>query len=188
MRASAPMSRRKPRLFSFAREVELSYFPDVGPGTTAWHALSQAVAAFASVCEDRSLSPDRLERVMAAATHQHPSVCGLGTSRLAVLGHYFPEVGAAFGELMRHPGLQVRLFATTALSNAPAEMAREHLLVALADPEWQVRKAAAQVCSAVPIPGVLPALRTAREVERDARVRIVLQLAEEHQARVSTAP
>ncbi len=178
------MSRRKPRLFSFAREVELSYFPDVGPGTSTWHVLSDAVMAFASVCEDRSLSPDRLARVMAAAGHQHPSVCGLGTSRLAVLAHYFPEVGAAFAELMRHPGLQVRLFTTTALSNAPADVAREHLQVALADPEWQVRKAAAQVCSAVPIAGILPALTAAREVERDARVRIVLQLAEEHQARL----
>ncbi len=180
------MTRRKPRLFSFAREVELSYFPDVGPGTPTWHVLAYAVAAFASVCEDRSLSPDRIARVMAAATHQHPSVCGLGTSRLAVLSHYFPEVSAAFAELMRHASLQVRLFATTALSNAPTDMAREHLRVALADPEWQVRKAAAQVCSAVPLPGVLPALRAAREIERDARVRIVLQLAEEHQARVAT--
>ena len=182
------MSRRKPRLFSFAREVELSYFPDVGPGTPAWYVLSGAVSAFASICEDRVLSPERLALVLAAAVHPHPSVCGLGTSRLAVLGHYFPEISTSFGELLAHPGLQVRLFATTALSNAPTNMARTQLLFALTDGEWQVRKAAAMVCSAIPIPGIQADLAAARESERDARVRIVLQLAEELQASLARGP
>lgn len=177
------MSRRKPRLFSFAREVELSYFPDVGPGTAAWNVLSAAVDAFAAISEDRALTPERGEAILAAATHPNPSVCGLGAGRLAVLAHYFPEVAPVFGELVVHPSLQVRLYATTALANAPSDVARAWIGRALADGEWQVRKAAAQVAATIPLPGILPDLRLARENERDARVRVALQLAEDHQAR-----
>ena len=180
------MSRRKPRLFSFAREVELSYFPDVVPGTTTWSVLSKAVDAFASICEDRSLLPARVEKLVAAAEHAHPAVCGLGTSRLAVLSHYFPEISENFAELFRNPSMQIRLFATTALSNATTDIARRHLLTALADSDWQIRKAAAQVASAIQLPGFLADLAAAKENERDARVRIVLSLAEELQRRLSS--
>jgi hypothetical protein len=177
------MIRRKPRLHSFAREIELGWFTDVGPGTEAWQALAAAVDAFAEISRDKELTDTRLRAIALAAVHPHPSVRGLGTTRLAVLAHYFPEVGAAFDALLAEPDPEIRLYAVTSLANAPPDVAGPRLARALSDEEWGVRKAAAQVCATIPLPDVRGVLAERQLVERDARVRVVLQLAEAFQAR-----
>jgi hypothetical protein len=181
------VSRKKPRLYSFPRDVELGYFPDVPPGSTAWRALAAAVDAFAAICEAKTATPTQVDALTDAARHPHPSVSSLGAGRLAVLAHYHPPAGDALTGLLVDPSEQTRLFAAAALANAPAPLASVGLATAARDPSWTLRKAAAQVCTAIPLPGFGPQLAAWREGERDARVRVVLQQAEDFQARAGEA-
>jgi HEAT repeat protein len=177
------VTRRKPRLYAFAPEVELGWFTDVAPGSPDFAVLAAAVRAFADVCANRELTANQRLALEQAAVHPHPAVRGLGIMRLAVLSHYFPAAGEALTALASHPEEDVRMWAVGALANTPATVAVGALQHGLSDAAWPVRKAAAQVLAALPLPGTLPAIEAALAVERDARVRVVLALAAELQAR-----
>lgn len=182
------VSRRKPRLYAFAPEVELGWFTDVSPGSSDFAALSKAVRAFAAVCASKELRAAQLAALGEAAVHRHPAVRGLGIMRLAVLSHYFPAAGEALVALVSHPEEDVRTWAVGALANTPPVLAIPALQIGLTDPAWGVRKAAAQVLAALPLEGTLAAVQAALLSERDARVRVVLGLAVELQGRAPSEP
>ncbi len=182
------VSRRKPRLYAFAPEVELGWFTDVSPGSTDFGVLSGAVRAFAEVCATKELRGPHLVALGEAAIHGHPAVRGLGILRLAVLTHYFPAAGEALVALVSHPEEDVRMWAVGALANTPPAIAIPALQAGLVDPAWGVRKAAAQVLAALPLEGTLPAVQAALLSERDARVRVVLGLAAELQGKAPPEP
>ncbi len=177
------MSRRKPRLYAFAPEVELGWFTEVTPGSSDWVLLAAAVRAFAEVCATREFPETHRAALLDAAVHPHAAVRGLGVMRLAVLSHYFPTAGEALRALAAHPEEDVRMWAIGAMANTPAAVAVPALEQGVLDPRWAVRKAAAQVLAALPLPGSLAAVERALAAERDARVRVVLSLAAELQAR-----
>jgi len=177
--------RRKPRLFSFAREVELSHYEDVvsDPGERA--ALEAVIDAFAAICAAHAVAPETLMPIARGCRHTSMFVRGAGITRLTVLCHYFPEAHDVIEQLCRDTDEELRIFATAALANTPEDLAVPLLERCLRDGSWRVRKAAAQTGSATSWPSMLPALTRAHGSESDARVRVVLQLAIDHQRRAA---
>ena len=176
--------RRKPRLFSFARDVELSNYERVPLEPSERRALEGVIDAFSSICELNGISPETLMPIARGARHPSPIVRGAAFTRLTVLCHYFDAVHPVMEQLARDPDEDLRLHATAVLSNTPAAMAVPLLERALADESWRVRKAVGQVACAVPWPELDPILATAERREADARVKIVIKLARDHIAQL----
>lgn len=170
-------TRTRPRLFSFSREIELGHYDEIVRSGEARAALEAVVDAFIEVCGDRRLTPARLRPIADAAGHADLHVRIAAMHRLAVLCHDFEEAVEALAAFPDHPDPDVRLLACASLANVPARVAAPLLARYLQDPVWLIRKSAGQVASAVPMPGLLTTLTSALQQERDARVRVVLQLA-----------
>jgi hypothetical protein len=175
--------RKKPRLFSFAREVEIGHFDEVVTDPTE-HALLEAVVdAFIEICHTQSVGVDLLEPIARAAHHPAPYVRGVGITRLAVLAHYFEDAIVILRKVAGDGDEEVRLYATASLPNAPEAVAVPLLTEALVDPSWRVRKTAAQACSAFPAPQLVTVLEQAASAETDARVTVQLKLSADFQRR-----
>ena len=174
--------RKKPRLFSFSREVELSHVEEVvtDPGERA--VLEAMIDAFLEICRAQDVTPATLGAIAAAARHPSAYVRGAGITRLTVLTHWFDAAVPLLGALLEDPEEGLRLFATAALPNTPDPVAVPMLERALADPSWRVRKTAAQACSAFPAPALAPVIAAALARETDARVRVLLDLARQFQS------
>lgn len=182
------MARRKPRLFAFPREVELAHLQVDGTvDSEVMHHVSAVIDAFAEIANTRSVRPEWLGPIAEAARHPDPAVRGLGLTRLSVLCHYFPEAVEHYAALTRDPDPSVRQFAVTVLANTPPTVVASLLPAALSDRDWGVRKAAATVAGALPLPELRPLFERHLTREADARVRVVLQLAVDHQHRVASA-
>jgi len=173
--------RHRPRLFSFSREIELAHYEELLRDPAARALLERAIDAFIAVCDDRTLGPDRLRALVDAATCDDPHVRLAAMNRLAVASHYFDEAAEAVRGLVHHLDVEVRHLACASLANVPAGLIVEVLPRYLDDPEWRIRKTAAQVAGALPLPELVPVLQEHLATERDARVRVVLQLALEFQ-------
>ncbi|MCB9677319.1 MAG: HEAT repeat domain-containing protein [Alphaproteobacteria bacterium] len=169
--------RKRPRLFSFGRETELANLDSWVEDADQRALLVSVVDAFIEVTRTRKLAPENLAPVLAAAVHPSENVRAIGITRLAVLTHYFPEALAAFGNLVHHSDPGVRLYACASLANAPEEALPDLLRDFLADPSWEVRKSAAQVCATTKAAEILTLVDQRLQRERDARVRVVLELA-----------
>lgn len=175
--------RTRPRLFSFSREIELAPYDELVRAPEARARLEQAVDAFVAICDDRTVNAERLAALVAAATSDDPNVRMAGMNRLAVLSHYFDEASGSVREFVDHPDAEVRHLASASLANMPPSLVTELLPRYLDDPEWRVRKTAAQVAATLPLRELIPALRAHAARERDARVRVVLQLALDFQVK-----
>lgn len=169
--------RKKPRLFSFSREVEIGNFEEVVTDPEERRALEALVDAFLKICETQSVDPVTLMPVARAARHRSPYVRGMGITRLTVLTHYFDEAVAVLEQVARDSDEEVRLYACAALPNTPENVAIPLVVRALEDSSWKVRKAAAQAAGAIPSQQLVPVLTRQLGRESDARVRIQLQLA-----------
>jgi hypothetical protein len=174
--------RKKPRLFSFSREVEVANFEEVVTDPGERRVLEGMVDAFLEICRVQSVTTETLAAVAEAARHPAAYVRGVGITRLTVLAHWFEPAVAVLSSLLEDPDEGLRVFAAAALPNTPDTVAASLLERALRDPSWRVRKTAAQSCSAFPSPGLVPVLDAALASEADARVRVMLGLAREFQA------
>ena len=176
-----PKRRRKPRLFSFPREVEIANFDEVVTDPRERIVLEALVDAFWTICQTHAVRPETLLPMARAARHASAHVRGVGITRLTVLTHYFDEASEVLEAIARDEDESVRLYATAALANTPSEVGTPLIRRATTDPSWRVRKAAAQAAGAVAWPELVPILTEARDREPDARVKVVLQLALEFQ-------
>ena len=174
--------RRKPRLFSFSREVEIANFDEVVTAPEDRRALEALIDAFIAICHTQTLSPETLMPVARAAQHRSEHVRGVGITRLTVLTHYFDEAATVLERVARDAEESVRLYACAALANTPPPVGIPLIERALEDPSWRVRKAAGQAAGAVAWPELTPILNSRLAREPDARVQGVLQLAVEFQA------
>ena len=172
--------RKKPRLFSFARDVELSNYDRVPMEFAERRVLEAVVDAFAGICEANAVTSPALAAIARGCEHPHPLLRSAALSRLSVVCHYFHEAHDVMARLCGDADDDLRLQATGALSNCPSGMALPLLDAALRDPSWRVRKAAAQVACAVPWPELLPHVAAAEGGEHDARVKVVWALAVGH--------
>ena len=175
--------RKKPRLFSFSREVEVGNFEEVVTAPEERRVLEAMVDAFLEICRVQAVSPAQLAAVAAAARHPAAYTRGVGITRLTVLTHYFEEAVGVLEGLVRDPDEELRLFATASLPNTPEPVAVRLLGQALADPSFRVRKTAAQAAAAFPAPALVPVLERALAAEPDARVKVPLSLALDFQRR-----
>lgn len=173
--------RKKPRLFSFAREVEIGHFDEVVTDPSERALLERVVDAFIEICNTQAVSERTLSPIVAAARHPAAYVRGVGITRLTVLTHYFEDAISALRAVASDGDEEVRLYATASLPNTPDAVALPLLTDALADPSWRVRKAAAQAASAFPAPQLVPVLEEAARHETDARVRIQIELSTQFQ-------
>jgi hypothetical protein len=183
--------RRKPRLFSFSRDVEMGLFEETVTAPDDRRALGDLIDAFLEICRVQAVTPETLAPVERAARHPSPNVRGVGITRLAVLTHYFDEAATVLERVASDPVEEVRLYACSALANTPEAVAAPLVARALEDPSWKVRKAAAQAAGAVEAPTLVPILGRGLQREQDARVRVVLQLAIDFQRqaqRISPGP
>jgi hypothetical protein len=183
--------RRKPRLFSFSREVEMGLFEETVTAPDDRRALGELIEAFLEICRAQAVTPETLAPVERAARHPSPSVRGVGITRLAVLAHYFDDAVAVLERITRDESEEIRLYACAALANTPDTVAAPLVTRALEDESWRVRKSAAQAAGAVEAAHLVPILARRLQREQDARVRVVLQLAidfQRHAQRISPAP
>lgn len=183
--------RRKPRLFSFSREVEMGLFEETVTDPDDRRALGELIDAFLEICRDQAVSPETLLRVARAARHPSPYVRGVGITRLAVLTHYFDEAVGVMEQVARDENEEVRLYACSALANTPESVAAPLVARAIEDSSWRVRKAAGQAAGAVVSAELIPVLGRRLQKEQDARVRVVLQLAidfQRHAVRATPPP
>lgn len=183
--------RRKPRLFSFSREVEMGLFEETVTDPADRRALAELIDAFLEICRDQAVSDETLRKVARAARHTSPYVRGVGITRLAVLTHYFAEAVTVMEQVSRDESEDVRLYACSALANTPEHVAAPLVARAIEDGSWKVRKAAAQAAGAIASADLIPVLGRRLQREQDARVRIVLQLAidfQRHAVRATPPP
>ena len=171
------MARTRPRLYAFPREVELDHVREVARSPEELAALEGVIDAFGRTARRKRLDEDDLDALLRAARHANPSVRGIAVTRLAVLTHYFEPARDALRALQDDEDAGVREFGVTATANAPPEVTLDVVTAALDDPEWAVRKAAARVAGAVPLPRGEVLLTGPLAAERDARVRVALELA-----------
>jgi hypothetical protein len=175
--------RRKPRLFSFSREIEMSHFDEWITDPDHLRLLGEVVDAFLEMSTSRRITPYTLGAIVTAARHADDRVRGVGVTRLAVLCHYFGEAVDEMAKLTEHRNADVRIYAVSALANTPVGVVVPLLTRCLEDRVWTVRKAAAQVGSALVLEEMMPVLATRLATEPDARVRVVVQLALDFQRR-----
>ena len=173
--------RKRPRLFSFAREVELGNLEEVVTDPEDRRALEALVDAFVEICRAQAVTQETLMPVARAARHRSAHVRGAGITRLTVLTHYFDEAVTVLEQVARDTDEEVRLYACASLPNTPDGVAVPLIARALTDESWRIRKAAAQASSAMTAPGLLPILEERLPAESDARVKVVLGLALDYQ-------
>ena len=169
--------RKKPRLFSFSRDVEIANYEEVVTAPEDRRALEALIDAFIEICRTQAVTPETLMPVARAARHRSEYIRGVGITRLTVLTHYFDEASAVLEQVARDNDEEVRLYACAALANTPERVGLPLLDRALDDDSWRVRKAGAQAAGAVAWPELVPILAKHLREETDARVRVVLQLA-----------
>lgn len=179
--------RKKPRLFSFSREVEIANFEDVLTDPEERRALVAIVDAFLDICRTQTVSADTLMPIARGCRHPSTYVRGVAITRLTVLTHYFDEALGVLESVARDEDEEVRLYACAALPNTPDGVAVPLIDRALVDKSWRVRKAAAVAAGAMAVDELLPILERSLSSEGDARVRIQLQLAADFQ-RQANAP
>ena len=177
--------RRKPRLFSFPYEVELSHFDGVITDPEGRKVLRGVLEAFIEIAHNKRVTESSLGLIVAAARHRDPQLRGLATLRLTVLCHYFQEAVDELALLCGDIDPETRLFVAPMLANTPNGVCVPLVQHLLEDEDWRVRKAAALVGTAVPIPELLAIFSRRIARERDARVRVVLQIALDFQRRQS---
>jgi hypothetical protein len=175
--------RKKPRLFSFSREVEIANFDEVVTDLEERRALVAIVDAFLDICRTQTVSQETLLPIARGSRHRSPYVRGVAVTRLTVLTHYFDEALGVLEQVARDEDEDVRLYACAALPNTPDGVAVPLLERALEDGSWKVRKAAAQAAGALVAPELVPILDRRMHGETDARVRVQLQLAADFQER-----
>jgi HEAT repeats len=173
--------RKKPRLFSFSREVEIANFEDVLTDPEERRALVAIVDAFLDICRTQTVSADTLMPIARGCRHPSSYVRGVAITRLTVLTHYFDEALGVLEQAARDEDEEVRLFACAALPNTPDEVAVPLIERALADGSWRVRKVAAQAAGAMQAEALGPILDQRLGLETDARVKVQLQLAADFQ-------
>ncbi|MEQ1502989.1 MAG: HEAT repeat domain-containing protein [Myxococcota bacterium] len=173
--------RKKPRLFSFSREVEVGNFDEVLTDPEERRSLEAVVDAFIEICRTQTVTSDTLMPIARGSRHKSAYVRGVAITRLTVLTHYFDEAMDVLEQVARDPDEEVRLYACAALPNTPDGVAVPLIERALDDASWRVRKAAAQAAGALWAPALLPILDRHLGTEADARVKIPLQLAAEFQ-------
>lgn len=169
--------RKRPRLFSFGREIELANLESWVEDPDQRDLLVNVIDAFLEITRTRKLTDATLAPIEMAASHASPSVRAIGVTRLVVLAHYFEPADLAYAGLAQHPDDAVRLYACSSLANAPESLVLQMIGDFLQDPAWEVRKAAAQVCTAFRLAEILTCVQKRLGEERDARVRVVLELA-----------
>lgn len=168
------MTNRKPRLFSFGRETELANLDAWVDDADQRALLVGVVDAFIEVSRTRKVSAETLHPIVVASGHEAETVRALAMGRLVVMAHYFEDARKALQNLAGHENPGVRLFLTSTLANAPEACQVDLLPLLIADTDWSVRKAAAQVAGSIEMP---EPLRARRKVETDARVKIAIELA-----------
>lgn len=181
-----PARRRKPRLFSFSRDVEIASFAEVVTSPEERALLEALVDVFIDVCRTHELADGALAPFARGARHPAPSVRGVAITRLVVLSHYFPAAVQLLEEITADEDEGVRLYACAALANAPDVAAVPLIARALADPVWRVRKTAAQAAGTGSRPELLAFLEERVGTEADARVRVQVQLALDFQRTART--
>lgn len=169
--------RKRPRLFSFSRDVELAHYNEVIRRPADRRCLESIIDAFITICGDHAVTQATLAPFAQGARHPAPELRGLAITRLSVLTHYFDEARALMAELVGDADPETRRFAVSALANTPPDVGLPLLDQALTDDAWRVRKGAAQVAGAVPWPGLIDVVEPHHAAEADARVRVVLSLA-----------
>lgn len=158
---------RRPRLFSFSREIELSTIegwarPEERP------LLESVVDAFLEVTRTRQLTGPRLAPVVEACGHPSANVRSTGLSRLVVMAHYFEHAKEALRELAVHPSADVRATAASSLANAPEDLLLPQLERHLEDESSSVRRAAARLAlTHSSVPGLVPVLERAMARESE---------------------
>jgi hypothetical protein len=178
--------RKKPRLFSFSREVEIGNFEDVITDPEDRRALEAVVDAFIEICRSQNVTPETLMPIARGSRHRSAYVRGVAITRLTVLTHYFDEAMGVLEQVARDPDEEVRLYACAAVPNTPDGVAVPLIERALGDESWRVRKAAAQAAGALAAKALLPILLGRLERESDARVKIQLNLAADFQRQISS--
>jgi hypothetical protein len=173
--------RKKPRLFSFSREVEIANFEEVVTDPEERRALVAIVDAFLEICRTQAVSETTLMPIARGCRHRSPYVRGVAITRLTVLTHYFDDALGVLESVARDEDEEVRLYACAALPNTPDGVAVPLIDRALDDRSWRVRKAAAQAAGAMAAAELLPILETHLGGEADARVKVQLGLALEFQ-------
>ncbi|MCB9691800.1 MAG: hypothetical protein H6736_08295 [Alphaproteobacteria bacterium] len=157
---------KRPRLFAFSREIELSTVE--GWATPAERPLlEEAIDAFLDVTRTRQLTNERLEPIVAACRHASPNVRTVGVARLVVMAHYFEHARDAYRDLALAEDAGVRETACGSLPNAPDELWLPSLEIYLADEEPTVRQAAARVAATQVDPGLVTVLERALARETD---------------------
>jgi HEAT repeat protein len=179
------MQRRKPRLFAFPREVDLAGIDQWATDPEQMRLLTDVIDAFGTVAKTRKLLEHHLRPIERAARYPDDQVRGVAMTRLSVLTHYFDEAIIRFEGLLRDEDSSVRRFAVFTLANTPPRVIYSMLPGALADPDWQVRKAAATIAGALPLPDLGGLFADRLADEQDARVKVVLQMAVRHQTRLA---
>ncbi len=177
--------RRKPRLFSFPLEVELSHYDEVITDREARKVLRSVIESFIEIAHSKRCGAQFLAPIAAAARHPDPQIRGLAILRLTVLCHYFGEAVDELAKIATDPDVETRVFAAPMLANTPPGVAVPLVQLLLEDDEWRVRKAAAQVGTAIALDDLLPVLSRRIAREQDARVRVVLQIALDFQRRAA---
>lgn len=157
---------KRPRLFAFSREIELS-MADGWASPPERELLEQMVDAFIEVTRTRQLTPARLRPVVEACRHPSSNVRSLGVARLAVMAHYFEHARLAFEELAGAQEAGVRESACEAVPNAPDDLVFPLLETFLDDEQARVRQAAARVAALHPVDGLVHSLERALAREPD---------------------
>ena len=180
--------RRKPRLFSFPCEIELSHYRGLITDEAEEIVLRNAIDAFIEIAHTKRITERSLSMLVAAARHPSSHLRGLGLLRLTVLSHYFGEAVDALAALSVDEDVELRRFMAPMLANTPPGVAGPLVRRLLQDEDWTVRKVAAQVGTAVAYEDLIPVLSRRIARERDARVRIALRLALDFQRSAHPAP
>jgi hypothetical protein len=179
--------RRKPRLFAFPRHIELTNLGMNGLPEPDLKVVTAALDAFLLVANRRAITPELLTPIVAVAMHPNLVLRGLGTQRLVVMAHYFPEAQTALQDLCNDADSSVRSFAVANLANGPWPQSGHLVRSALEDPNWKVRRAAAQVCSVIAEEDLADAVEARLTVELQPRVQVALANAKQFQRGAETA-
>ena len=113
------MARKRPRLFSFPREVELQHLATWAQAPDIRDAVTAIVDAFAEIARTKTLPSELLHVLTSACVHPHEQVRSLAAVRLSVATHYFPTALDAFKELRQHPEASVRQTLEALVPNTP---------------------------------------------------------------------
>jgi len=92
--------RKKPRLFSFSREVEIANFEEVVTDPHERRVLEGMVDGFLEICRTQAVSAETLGAVACAARHPSPYVRGVGITRLTVLADFIFTTPAVLIQLL----------------------------------------------------------------------------------------